>query len=123
MKAVTAVLLTWAAPGAGHWYLGYKNKALFYFLVLTATYLAGMVIADFRNINIDRHPIFFITYSFYGGATLIAQLATQGLALVRPLERLDVGCLYSSVACLLNILVMIDSYLLASGYTYHASDR
>ena len=123
MKAVTAILLTWAAPGAGHWYLGFRKKAIFYFLIITATFLVGMAIADFRNINIHRHPYFFIAFSFYGGATFIAQLATQGLTLVRPLERLEIGCLYSAVAGLLNVLVMIDAFLLASGYSSHASDR
>ncbi|MBN2491861.1 MAG: hypothetical protein JXQ29_13525 [Planctomycetes bacterium] len=122
MKPVVAVVLTWIAPGAGHWYLGNRKKAIFYFVLLTGLYLAGMAIADFRNINLDRHPFFFLTYIFYGGATLLAQILTQGLAMVRPLERLDVGCLYSAVAGLLNILVMIDAYLFASGYSAHAAD-
>jgi hypothetical protein len=123
MKALAAVLLTWVAPGAGHWHLGYRKKAFFYFALISGLYLAGMAIADFRNISLERHPFFFITYSFYAGATLIAQLATQGLTMVRPLERIDVGSLYSSVASLLNILVMIDAYLLASGYSAHVEDH
>jgi hypothetical protein len=123
MKALAAVLLTWAAPGAGHWYMGYRKKAVFYFAILTGLYVVGMAIADFRNISLERHPFFFITYSFYAGATLIAQLATQGLMMVRPLSHEDVGSLYSSVASLLNILVMIDAYLLASGYSAHVEDH
>ena len=122
MKSAVAVVLTWVVPGAGHWYLGYRRKAVFYFAVLTGLYVAGMAIADFRNISYERHPFFFLTYLWYGGATLIAEVVTHGLTMVRPLERLDVGCLYSAVAGLLNILVMIDAYLLASGYSAHASD-
>lgn len=120
MKPLLAVLLTWIVPGAGHWYLGRRKKAAFYFLIITATFLAGMAIADFRNINLDRHPFFFITYAFYAGAAIVAQLATQALPLVQPLANNDVGCLYSAVAGLLNILVMIDAYLVASGYSVDA---
>lgn len=120
MNPLLAVILTWIVPGAGHWCLGKRKKAVFYFLVITALFLAGMAISDFRNINLDRHPFFFITYVFYAGATLIAQLTTQALPLVAPLVKNDVGCLYSAVAGLLNILVMIDAYLTASGYTVDA---
>ena len=123
MKPLYAALFTWLAPGAGHWYLGYRRKAIFYFVAIIGLYLAGMAIADFRNINIARHPYYFITYIFNGGTTIIAQLVTHNLPLVRTLERLEVGCLYSGVAGLLNILVLIDAYLLASGYSTHASDH
>jgi hypothetical protein len=122
MKSVAAVLLTWVAPGAGHWYLGYRKKGIFYFVVITALFVAGMAIADFRNISYERHPVFFLAYAFYGGASLVAEVATHGLRMVGQLTREDVGCLYSGVAGLLNILVLIAAYLLASGYSAHASD-
>lgn len=124
MKSLTAVLLTWLVPGAGHWYIGRRSQAVFYFLVITALFLAGLAIADFRNVHAGRHPYYFWgTYIFDGGATLAAYGLTYDLPMVRPLELLDVGCLYSAVAGLLNLLIMIDVFLRASGYSVHVVDR
>ncbi len=124
MKGITAIFLSWGIPGAGHWHLGHKKKAGFYFLMISSLFLAGMVIADFRNISLDRHPYFFLgTYIWNGGATLVAWLATHNMSYVQQLELKDFGCLYSAVAGLLNLLVMIDAYLLATGYTSNATDH
>lgn len=117
MKSLLSIILAWVIPGGGHWYLGYKGKALLYLVLILGTFVAGMMIADFRNISLDRHPIFFLgAYIWNGGATVVAWLLTEGKPITRQLDRLDVGCLYCAVAGLLNILIMIDAYLLSSGY-------
>ena len=41
MKPLTAVLLAWLFPGAGHWYLGMRQKAVFYAIALTALFVIG----------------------------------------------------------------------------------
>ncbi len=110
-----AVILAWLIPGAGHFYLGEKRRGLFLAALVIATFVAGMIIADFRNISpLDRHPIWGIAHLFGGLMSGIAALATNGLMIVRDNPFYQVGCLYSGVGALLNVLVMIDAYDLAS---------
>lgn len=85
-----------------------------YFFLLTVTYLCGTVMAEFSNVSIDRHPIyFFTTYIFIGSYTLVFFLASQGVLIAHELDLGDLGCLYTAVACLLNLLLVIDVVALA----------
>ncbi|MFT7617743.1 MAG: TM2 domain-containing membrane protein YozV [Planctomycetota bacterium] len=111
----TAVLLGWLIPGAGQFYLGEKARGLFLGFLVIGVFFAGMVIADFRNISpFERHPIWGIAHLFGGIMTGIAAFATKGLMIVRDNPLYTVGCLYSGVGALMNVLVMIDAYDLAS---------
>ena len=110
-----AVILAWLIPGAGHFFLGEKRRGLFLGVLVLGTFLAGMVIADFRNISpLERHPIWGIAHLFGGLMSAIAALATGSLMIVRDNPFYQVGCLYSGVGALMNVLVMIDAYDLAS---------
>lgn len=105
-----ALLLTWIAPGLGHHYLGRKSKAILFFALVTFLYVFGMWLAGFRNVSLQRHQIYFLAEIPYGGATLLASLLTQNLRVeaFNPLH--DVGLLFTSVAGLLNVIVMVDIY-------------
>jgi len=105
-----ALLLTWIAPGLGHLYLGQRGKAILFFSVITFIYVFGMALSGFLNVSLERHAIYFAAQIFYGGATLIAELLTRNLRWVNANPLHDVGLLYTSVAGLLNIIVMVDIY-------------
>lgn len=108
-----AVLLAFLFPGAGHLYLGRRPRAFFLGGMVLATFLAGMAIADFRNISLDRHPVWALAHAFGGLMSAIAGLSTRNLMIEGSDPLYPVGCLYSGVACLMNMLVMIDAYDLA----------
>ncbi len=106
-----AVFLGWLVPGAGHLYLGRRDRALFLGCLVIGTFVAGMVIADFCNISpFDRHPIWGIAQLFGGLMSGGAALATSHLMREGDNPYYFIGCLYSGVACLMNLLVMIDAY-------------
>jgi hypothetical protein len=105
-----ALLLTWIAPGLGHLYLGQRSKAILLFSVITFIYVFGMVLSRFLNVSLERHGIYFAAQIFYGGATLIAEALTRNLRWTQFNSLHDVGLLYTSVAGLLNIIVMVDIY-------------
>ena len=114
-KQRMAVLLAWLIPGAGHLYLGQTKRGLVLGCMVLATFLAGMIIADFRNISpLDRHPVWGVAHLFGGLMSAVAAIATQHLMIVRDNVFYQVGCLYSGVGALLNVLVAIDAFDLAS---------
>ena len=106
------VVATWIVPGAGHWLLGRRGKALLYFALITFTYVFGIWLAAGRNVRLDQDTmdLYFFGESFCGGFTLVAWWLTRGLELVFEQPLLDAGLLFSTVAGLLNLCVMVDVY-------------
>jgi hypothetical protein len=109
ITALVCVVATWLVPGLGHWLLGRRGKALLYAGVLTATFLIGLVLAEFRAVRSDDE---FLLYLF--GEGLCAGLAFPTLWLTRSFElvadypRLEVGRLFCTVAGIMNVCVMVD---------------
>ncbi len=113
-----SVFLTWLVPGLGHYSIGRRGKAAYFFVLLVALYVTGMALAEFRNVSIERHPYFSLAYGFMGLPTLVALVATAPLRVENDLNP-DLGCLLTAVAGLLNVLVMIDAYTIAEDSRSH----
>jgi hypothetical protein len=114
-KALPVLILGWLVPGAGHLLLGRKPQAIVIFLTLTITYVFGMYLADFTNVSPSRHPFYFAAYVFSGGPTVVATLLTQSQTLTAVpthfgIATLDIGIVYTAVASLLNVIVVMDAW-------------
>jgi hypothetical protein len=114
-KTFPVVLTAWLVPGGGHWLLGQRTRAIFFFLAVTVTFLFGMYLGDFTNISPERHLAYFFAHLLNGGETLLALLLTRGLAPEEVPRHLgmntgDVGLLYTAVAALLNFIVMMNAW-------------
>ncbi len=106
-----AVLLAWLVPGAGHVLLGRWRKGLFFFSILSATYVFGLWIVGFKAISWDDNPFYYVG-QWGSGATFAA---AQLLSLQKPYPRegippswFDPGLLYVCVVGLLNLVVVIN---------------
>ena len=108
-----AAFLSWLVPGAGHLYVGRRSKSIFFFVLITGTYLSGMALAGFRNVSPERYPWWSLTYVFNGGSTGLAYLLTSSLKITREIPFETLGCLYTGIASLLNVLVTLDAYGIA----------
>ncbi len=112
-----ALILGWLIPGAGHWYLGHRGKAILFLSVLTLTFTIGFGMAECRNVSIGRHPWYFLGQSFLGLPTVLGALVTDWVSTAYPLNRPipgeDMGTLYTCVASLLNGLLFLDAYEIA----------
>ena len=112
---VIAVVLAWLIPGAGHYYLEKKGKAIVFFALLTLTFLSGMAMANFRNVSF-REPLYFFAYFWLGSITIIAFCTTMNFSIV-PIfypYAYQLGCLYSTVASILNIFLILHVLHLAA---------
>ena len=108
-----AVLLTWAVPGLGHFWLGRRDRGLVFGCVILLLFIAGMAMAGFANVNFERHPVWGLTQIPGGLLTVVAWLTTSGMEVKGDNPVYAVGCLYTAVACLLNVLAMCDVWDLA----------
>jgi len=104
------LFLAWLIPGAGHLYIGRKAKGVYFFSLVTGAYFLGLFLAGFRNVNIHRFPWHYAGEIFNGGATLVVQFLTQDLLVGHFNRFLEHGTLITTVAGLLNVVVMVDFY-------------
>ena len=107
-KTMVGLVAAWLVPGAGHWMLGQKQKAILYFTTITITFLIGVALARGRNFNYERDAVYFLAYSFNGLETWLAWIGTRNLARTELIPYYQLGFLYSAVACLLNVVAMMD---------------
>jgi len=118
-RTAIGFVAAWLVPGAGHWLIGRRKKALLYFVTITATFVTGIVLAHGRNFSYERDAVYFLAYMFNGVETLLAWALTSGLERTYEIRFYHLGFLYSAVASLLNLVAMMD-FLATCGRAGHA---
>ena len=113
-----AVVLAWIFPGLGHAYLGRRRTALFYALIVTVTFLLGLSFEG-RLYTIERsQPLTILATFAVSGAGLLNLVArflssNPGGTILSPTY--EYGCAYLLTAGLMNLLLMLDAWDIASG--------
>jgi len=119
VRVALGIFLTWLVPGAGHWLLGRRGKAVLFFSGITLLFVMGLLLGEFRNFNLEHFWLHFLAQVWYGGLSVPLVLTMSNLPLETAHEAreiaigfsgLDVGVLYTAVAGLLNVCVMVDVY-------------
>ena len=118
--ATPVLIASWLVPGGGHFLLGRRPQAAVFFFAVTLTYFAGMALADYGNVSIERHSYYFLAHVFNGGETLVAWLLTRGVVedhvpMHFGIHTGEIGILYTAVASLLNLIAMMDAFGIAAG--------
>ncbi len=108
-----AFALGWCVPGLGHLFLGKWRKALFFFIILGATYLSGLWITGFRTVGFDDNPFYFVGQYGSGTAMFLSSMLGKEKSFPRPdlpLGLYDPALLYVCVAGLLNLVVALSCF-------------
>ncbi len=109
--------VAWAIPGAGHWWLGRRQKAVVFFMTLTTMFFSGLwlegrifpfefsqplvALAAVADLGIGL-PYFVAQMLGYGAGRVVAVTYEYGNA-------------FGIVAGLLNMLVVLDAFDIAEG--------
>ena len=106
-------LLAWLIPGAGHYSLGQRPKAALCSALILLAFLAGLAMGHARNVFIAPGRYAAIAQAPAGLVALasFAYARAQGVVGIPgdlPRSSYDVGTLYTSVAGLLNALLVFD---------------
>jgi len=133
---VLALFLAWLVPGAGHVYLGRTTRGIIIFLVISATFWAGVAIGGAMTMDYQNERWWFVAEMGTGIHGLVAWhrqnqlverikndkapatkdemdafLASEGLYLAYPED--TVARAYAGVAGMLNLLCIFDAVILA----------
>jgi hypothetical protein len=112
---LTALVLGWILPGAGHFYGGQRAKGVLFFGLITGTILGGLILSHGTNLLLGR--LWYVAQFCGGGPAILLTFISEHLAgpqyaHVQWADRLhEVGTLYTAVAGFLNLLVIMDAYV------------
>lgn len=119
-----AVLLAWLMPGLGHWVLGERVRAVIFFVVINATFWGGVAIGGVRTTVTASENGAWIAAQLCAGPQSLAALylsrqqdrlaQTERRQIVKaPWPSSSIAVVYSGVAGLLNLLVIINALVRA----------
>jgi hypothetical protein len=113
-----AAVLAWVFPGLGHVYLGRRRTALLYAMIVTVTFLLGLSFQGRLYTMDSSQPLTILATFAVSGAGLLNVAArflsdNPGGAILAPTY--EYGCAYLLTAGLMNLLLMLDAWDIASG--------
>ena len=103
------IVLGLLLPGGGHLYRGRFGKAGFFGALILGTFLAGQFLSGFHAVDLKHQPYWFLGQVFAGLPAMVSALLAPDWMSARIGSSLDAGTLYTTVAGLLNILVVLDA--------------
>ncbi len=120
---IVAPILAWLIPGLGHWSLGYRQRAIFIGIGILSMYICGLLIGSVNVINKTDG------FWWYCGQTMIGP-ATPAINAWRASHKYpddpadssnattyaspsfakvnEVGTLYTTLAGMLNLMMILD---------------
>ncbi len=117
-RPLVAVALAWLFPGLGHYYLGRRKTALAFALIVTATFLAGLSFQGrLYTVEAGQPLSILATFAVFGTGllNLTARLVSENPAGTILAVTYEYGCAYLLTAGLMNLLLVLDAYDIASG--------
>jgi hypothetical protein len=106
-------LLAWAVPGAGHFLIKERQRAIIIFVTITATFLAGIYIGSIGVIDsVGARP-------WYAGQIMASPVVgfisrmTSGGQYPSYGKPFDIGQIYTTVAGMLNLLCILSAVYMA----------
>lgn len=130
LAPLTALILGWAIPGAGHAFMGRWGKGLLFFVLIVGLLVAGFALGGGTNVQIkdEQHNIvwWFAAQAGCGGPALALVPLSQYFETRGAIDWADphreIGTLYTAIAGFLNILVMMNAYLKLA-YPHRATEE
>ena len=104
-----AFMLAWLLPGAGHWYIGQRGKAVTFCFVLVTIFALGVLLTEGGCVDLGRHPWAFILQVCAAGPALVALTLTAGAHEMAASKLADLGMLLTLVGGALNVLLIADA--------------
>jgi hypothetical protein len=106
-------LLAWAVPGAGHFLIKERRRAVIIFVTITATFLAGIYIGSIGVIDsVGARPWYMAQIMASPVVGLIAHITGSGEypSYGKPF---DIGQIYTAIAGMLNLLCILSAVYMA----------
>lgn len=117
-RAILAMILAFALPGAGHFYLGRRGRAVAFFAIVVSLFLIGLAIdGGLYTMAANRGAVLRLlaTISSMGSGLLYFVAKAIGAPGVVVSATYEYGSMFTHTAGLMNLLLVLDCYDIASG--------
>jgi len=108
-RTLLQTVLAWLVPGLGHAAQGRLAKAAYFGLLVLATYFTGIVLGHGGSVSTDRYP-FHVYGEYCAGLPALVGYWLGRAPLGETVDRLELGVVMTTVAGILNLIVMVDCY-------------
>ena len=112
---ITVGLLAWIVPGAGHYMLQEKKRAIIIFLTIVLTFCIGLYVGSIGVINpIDAKTWYLAQIMNSPMVATLGHLTASAPEKYRVFGRPnEIGQIYTGIAGLLNLLCIVNAVYLA----------
>ncbi len=113
-----ASVLAWVFPGLGHFYLGRRGAGVLFALIVTACFVLGLSFEGRLYTIESGQPLTILaTFAVYGAGLLniSARLLSNNPSGTVLAVTYEYGCAYLLTAGLMNLLLMLDAWDIATG--------
>lgn len=118
VRVLSAVVLALAVPGAGHFYLGRRRRALAFFAIIVAMFLIGLSVeGGLYTVAASRGAVLRVlaSYASMGSGILYVLARMSGPLGNVASSTYEYGSTFTLTAGLMNLLLMLDCYDIAVG--------
>jgi hypothetical protein len=109
-------IMAWAVPGLGHWFIGERARALIFFVVISVTFWGGVAVGGVRStVHLKDNGAWIAAQLCLGPQALAALYLSNQDQQVHadkfkaPWPAANISVVYTGIAGLLNLLIIIDS--------------
>ena len=101
----------WLIPGLAHWMLGKRGKAILFLTLILGTFVLGMGMGNWRNVYYASGRWTALAQAPAGAAAIVGAWLREGPTdpVVEERSLFKLGTLYTAVAGLLNLVILIDA--------------
>ncbi len=113
-----AAVLAWVFPGLGHFYVGRRRTGVLFALIVTACFVLGLSFEGRLYTIESGQPLTILaTFAVYGAGLLniSARLLSNNPSGTVLAVTYEYGCAYLLTAGLMNLLLMLDAWDIATG--------
>jgi hypothetical protein len=118
VRAVAAMLLAFAVPGAGHLFLGRHRRAAAFFLIVATMFVVGVAIGGgLYTVGMSRGAALKLlsSYGSMGSGLLYAAAYALGVRGDIASSTFEYGITFTLTAGLMNLLLVLDCFDIANG--------
>jgi hypothetical protein len=119
-RMVVAAIATWLLPGLGHLLIGQRTRGMIFLIVIALTFWTGVAIGGVKNtVSPADRTLWFAGQVCAGGHSMAALAWASALGTPQEMNRApasligygrteEVSVVYTAIAGMLNILVILD---------------
>lgn len=118
-RSLTAVVLAFLIPGAGHLYLGKRGRAIAFFCIVVFMFVVGLSIdGDLYTLGGSSGSILRLLAALGSMGSGLMYFIAAGMGIHGDITSItyEHGTAFTVTAGLMNLLLMVDSFDIAEGH-------